>query len=119
MDINIRHKGLIAAVTSRVKGPLERCGMLVEAEAKRLLSIGGGASGEPSVPPAPPHLQTGALRASVCYALTVEEGCIVGTTEIYGKWHEYGTEELPKRPFMRPALLNTIHRFPSQFEDIL
>ena len=119
MDIRIHQRKVIAAVGTAQITALEKCGLAVEREAKRLLSKGGGGAHTPSLPGMPPHVQTGALRASVSHAMTVREGCIVGPTEKYGKFHEYGTRKLPKRPFMRPALRNSMGLFPSRFRDIV
>jgi len=115
----MRHKALIAAIAAEMPGRLEVCGLIVEQEAKRLLSRGGGSGHVPSPPGKPPHVQTGALRASVAHALTTDKGCIVGPTEIYGKFHEFGTRIHPKRPFMRPALRNSVDKFPEQFKDLV
>ena len=44
---------------------LLRAAMIVEREAKILLSVGGGISHEPSVKGSPPHRQTGNLQNSI------------------------------------------------------
>jgi len=91
---------------------------MVEREAKMSMKAGGalgrigprgGYIREPSAPGTPPHVQLGALRASITHATThrgetnapVE---IVGPTAKYGAVHEFGSRTHPKRPFMRPAL---------------
>jgi HK97 gp10 family phage protein len=104
------------AVAEAVIDPLLKCGALVERTAKVSMKEGGHLPGRktgvPSTPPAPPHVQTGNLRASISYALTEnKKSCIVGSTRMawYGKIHEYGGEfggrHYPARPFMWPALL--------------
>lgn len=85
-----------------------------------------------SVPPAPPHVDTGRLRASITWAISegsqqgnqrtgkAQEGdpvdepqakasriiAIVGTNVEYARAHEFGFEPLglKPRPFLRPAL---------------
>jgi len=118
-EVRMHHAKVVSAIEAASLPRLERCGMIVEAEAKRLLSRGGGPRHRPSRPGTPPHLQFGTLRGSVAHALTATEGCIVGPTAHYGKFHEYGTRIHPKRPFMRPALMSAAHRFPSQFRGMI
>lgn len=148
-------KRVKAATVKRVM----KCGLLVEAEAKRSLSKGaipvlerdasgkfkkatqfkGGPEGQP------PRLRTGNLRASIATAQSGPESCIVGPAQQgwYGRVHEFGaiikvtgkmaaflrnkygwnvypgmTIRIPKRPFMRPALLACVAKFPEQFKDL-
>ena len=71
---------------------LRRCALIVEREAKRLLSKGAGATGKSSKAGAPPHVRSGALRSSVGYAIMPGGlAAIVGPTVKYGKMHEFGT----------------------------
>jgi HK97 gp10 family phage protein len=104
-----------------VDEPLLEAAQAVQTEARRLLSKGGrqrakgprgGRVHIPSPPGQPPHLQTGALRASVQYAelltVTKQRAYVVGPTEKYGKYHEFGTSRHQKRPFMRPAIFNVM-----------
>lgn len=84
--------------------PLMKAGALVEAEAKRSLSKGGGkslgadhAKGEggfpkSSTPPAPPFVRSGNLRASISHAKTSAGTVVVGPVAQawYGRVHEFG-----------------------------
>lgn len=104
-------------VEQGVQARLMKCGYLVEAEMKRLLSTGGGERHTPSASGDPPHLQTGNLRSSIQTARTQDGHVIVGptTTAWYGKVHEYGGRHHPARPFARRALSNTADKFPEHF----
>lgn len=117
--IKLRQAAIVGWVEAAHPAALRRCGLLVEREAKRLLNTGGGKDGVPSAPGAPPHLQSGVLRASVAHAMSTPSQCIVGPTERYGAAHEFGSKVHPKRPFMRPALHRTMRRFPREFEGML
>ncbi len=87
------------------KGVTERlgkCALMVEAEAKRLLSKGGAtpvtSSGKreikytPSETGMPPHLRSGNLRGSIQAARQPDGSWVVGpaTTAPYGRIHEFG-----------------------------
>jgi phage gpG-like protein len=97
------------AVAKAVKAasvqPLAKCAMLVEAEAKQLLSRGskGPATRDlmgkfvkgaykPSPVGMPPHMRSGNLRSSIQSAKTEEDSYVVGpaTTAKYGRIHEFG-----------------------------
>jgi HK97 gp10 family phage protein len=85
-----------------------KCGLLVEAEAKRSLSKGSSVSipgrdekglftkgmkvYTPSPRGQPPHMRTGNLRASITTAQSGPQSCVVGptTTAWYGRVHEFG-----------------------------
>ena len=113
--------------------PLAKCAAIVEAAAKRKLSKGGKKklptkfgdkhaqfATEPSKPGEPPHLQTGNLRSSIQSAPTSEGTYVVGPTASawYGQVHEFGGRNHPKRPFMRPALMESIDKFPALFGNL-
>ncbi|MCX7805041.1 MAG: hypothetical protein N3A38_07595 [Planctomycetota bacterium] len=98
-------EAVIEAVMAAKVGPLERCALLVEAEAKRLLSRGekgerppeGDATRGPyryrsSPAGQPPFLRTGNLRASIRHERTARGTYIVGPTNVawYGRVHEFG-----------------------------
>ena len=122
-QVKIYEGKLRAVVKQRCLGPLMKCGALVEGEAKRSMQAGGRVKGRktgvPSAPGDPPHVQAGALRASIAYSATMEGTVVVGPTEWYGKVHEYGGRNHPQRPFMRPALARSRTMFPRQFKDAL
>lgn len=97
---------------------LVNAGAIVERGAKQLVSTGapkwrgprGGVHYDASEPGKPPHVRTGALRASIAFAIdrdAAEPTVVVGPAAKYGKWLEFGTRHMAARPFMRPALRNT------------
>ena len=113
-------KGIRMAVRQGQVGPLERCALLVESEAKKSMSTGGGSDKTSSPPGEPPHVQTGVLRGSITTAMEKFWRFIVGPTRIawYGSVHEFGGRHHPPRPFMWPALMNTHKRFKRFFKDM-
>ena len=113
-DIKMRSKEVMKRVERGTIDSAVKCAVIVADEMKRLLSVGGGSRHAPSAPGQPPHVQTGALRASVRFAKT-KRGAIAGTLEWYGRIHEFGGRNHPKRRFALPALRNTQHRFPAQY----
>jgi len=129
--LEIRQREVKRAVERASVRPLVRAGTLVEREAKRSMKK-GGAKGRvgprggyvrvPSPPGTPPHVQTGALRASIQTAPEVRIGrppvALVGPTEKYGAVHEFGGRHHPQRPFMRPALRRVQRRFPELFRNL-
>ena len=129
--IKINTRKLKRAVDTASIGPLARAGALVEATAKRLMRKGGGRgrSGPrggmvrvPSAPGTPPHVQTGALRASISHAITQRPSgaplAIAGPTVKYGAPHEFGSRTHPKRAFMEPALQRALPRITRLFRDM-
>lgn len=86
---------------------------IIQAEAKRLLSVAGsgrvnGKKAGPrraSAPGEPPRKQTGQGRASVAVEVdsTTMEGR-VGPTAKYMAWLELGTKRVAPRPWLRPAV---------------
>jgi phage gpG-like protein len=155
-----------ARVNKAVIGRVQKCALLVEAEAKQLLSQGGGktivlAGGRdahgrflkqsetvysPSAPGEPPHLRSGNLRNAIRTARSGPKSYVVGPQRMawYGRVHEFGalisvtakmagylgfafgwwgvkpgsTIRIPKRPFMRPALLRCLAKFPALFAGL-
>jgi len=136
-------KALKTEVREKARRKLIRAAETVRGETVR--SFGSGSSGYKmrpktkkkiehwsSVPPAPPHVDTGRLRASITWAISegqqqgnqargaAHEGdqvdtpdreashviAIVGTNVEYARAHEFGFEPLGlrPRPFLRPAL---------------
>ena len=106
-----------AAVKIASIEPARKAALIVEGNAKKSMRQGGGAAKTPSDAPNPPNVQTGALRASITHA-KAGFGYIVGPTEIYGKFHEFGTRNLPARPFIFPALLKSMREFPQLWRDL-
>lgn len=109
------------AVGEAMRKALLRAAMLVERDAKQSMRKGGGRAHEPSDPGIPPHVQTGNLRASIQSAYdNKNKVAVVGPTKLapYGKWHEFGGARLPKRPYMRPALLRQAPNFSRLFKSL-
>lgn len=117
-SIKIYRRKVVKAMEKASDDSLRRCGMLVEDAAKRSMRAGGGKAQKPSPPGDPPHVQTGTLRSSIAHAVRGRTA-VVGPTERYGKYHEYGTRHHPERPFMAPALRKVEAKFPKEFEAIL
>ena len=96
----------------------------VREEAIRSMKAGGRTGkgpGIPSEPGKPPHIQTGNLRNSITVKADETKGSVlIGPTlqAPYGKFHEFGTRKHPPRPFMGPALLSAIRKFPIFFKDL-
>jgi len=125
--IRVDHEKVRRAVAAAAVEPVRKCGLLVERAAKTAMRRGGafgriGARGgyirTASAPGTPPHVQKGALRASIQTAMTAQRHAVVGPTEKYGAVHEFGTRTHPQRAFMRPALRRTQRRFASQFKRL-
>lgn len=99
------------------------CAHMVETEAKRSMH-GGGKKHVPSPPGQPPHVQSGALRASIQVEGPTDRGTyLVGPTVWYGKLHEFGCvtkkgRHIPPRPFMRPARDRVMRGFPRMFAQL-
>ena len=56
-------------------------------------------------------VKTGTLRRSIRQDTTISGNKIkgaIGTNVSYARFHESGTKDLPKRPFLRPPLENNI-----------
>jgi len=124
--VKVHDRRVMAAVKNASVAPLDKCALLVEREAKKSMKAGGalgrvgprgGYVREPSAPGTPPHVQRGALRASIGWARDGESR-VVGPTEKYGAAHEFGTRLLPKRPFMRPALQKVKSKFAALFRNL-
>jgi len=124
---HLDEKALIEAVQKAIIEPLEKCALLVEGSAKESMKQGGRSAGPrggkkqtPSTPGNPPNVQSGNMRGSIRIQKTERKTFIVGPTRmaLYAKAHEYGGRHHPKRPFMRPALLRMIRKFPDQFKNL-
>ena len=133
MSTHLNLEQVKARVKKATVKPLAKCAAIVEAAAKRKLSKGGKKrlptkfgdkkaqfETETSAPGDPPHLQTGNLRSSIASAPTQEGTYVVGPTAAawYGQVHEFGGKNHPKRPFMRPALIESSEKFPQQFANL-
>ena len=114
----------LSSVSKSIDIPLDKAALLVEREAKILLSTGGGRSKTPSNPPSPPNLQTGNLRAAISWEPVKlrfgRKSRIVGpkVSAFYGKLHEFGLGRFPKREFMGLALRNVLPRILPLFKNL-
>lgn len=95
---------------------LERCGKVVQREAKR--AIGTYDYGWPPLAASTvkkkgkdtPLLETGEMRDSIKYTVTHKVGAVgdaevqIGSDNDKAKWHELGTSKFPPRPFLEGAL---------------
>ncbi len=113
-------EGLARAVRKAKIEPLQKAALLLEREVKTSMSTGGGSEKTPSAPGAVPHVQTGNLRASISSAQLNKDTFVVGPTKsaAYGKFLEFGTSRMAPRPFMFPALLKVIPKFPKFFKNL-
>lgn len=123
------------------------CAIITEREAKIILSKGGGRAKVSSPAGEPPHVQTGNLRSSICFAETWDGAYIIGptTNAWYGKVLEFGPTKIKvtkkmrgylgavlgmhlrkttthitikAHPFMRPALVKAIPKFLPKFRNL-
>jgi hypothetical protein len=76
----------------------------------------------PSKPGTPPNVQTGVGRGSIKHAwLHLDQTAIVGPSSppaSYMSVHEFGGRFHPPRPFMRPAMLKVIPRYPKLYKNL-
>ena len=45
-------------------------------------------------------IRSGHLRQSISWKLDGDDAVVVGTSQKYAKYHQYGTKKMPPRPFM-------------------
>lgn len=118
MAFKMTPKNVTNAVRAASAGRLMKAALTVEKTAKVLVSVGGGRDHEPSAAGDPPHVQTGNLRSSIRTEVLTPIQVVVGPTVYYGKYLEYGTRHMAKRPFMRPALLDSMALIPNLFRRL-
>lgn len=119
--IRLNNAKLQAAVQRATISPLMKAGAKIQETAQRLVSRGGGKEHEPSLPGEPFRTQTGVARASISFAQAGADSVVVGPMRLhppYQKWLEFGTAKMAKRPFMLPALIITVTKFPAYFKDL-
>ena len=130
-------KGIRAAVREASIEPKHNMALEVEREAKT--SMHGGRKkvtraargkrrarkvtiGEPSAPGTPPNVQSGIGRGSITTAFVkASQSYIVGPSSPpapYMGGHEFGTRFHPPRPFMRPALMRALPRYPKLYKNL-
>lgn len=105
-----------------------RTALLIEADAKRLLSTPGSGriykrgsvTHQASAPGQPPAPDTGTLRASVHTDLSEIAGLVarVGTNKAYGYWLEVGTSRMAARPWLKPTYDKHISGFIEELKKI-
>ena len=88
-------EGVRKTVAAASVSSFTKAANLVETEAKRLLSKGGGGL-RSSKPGSPPNAQSGNLRREITHAATPQGTAVVGPTKraFYGKYHEFGGAEI-------------------------
>jgi phage gpG-like protein len=113
-----------ASIEPKVKMALE-----IEREAKISMERGGRSTGPkggkiqiPSEPGTPPHAQSGIGKGSIKHVwISNSQTALVGPTSPpapYMAVHEFGGRYHPPRPFMRPALLKTVPRYPKLYKNL-
>ena len=125
---NIRYKGLEKRVRSRANRGVKRSAGFVRDRARSLVSLKGGKYGR-SRPGEPPRRETGLLKRSIraqkeddlIYSVAPRDiGTSRGTSvEDYGRYLEFGTTKMAKRPFLRVSLLFAAPKISSFFKDLV
>lgn len=68
-------------------------------------------------PPSPTYVRTGDLRKSISHKYVKEEKtAYIGTNIDYAPYVEYGTRNMPERPFLRNAAQNYSDEYRATFE---
>lgn len=138
ISTHIDKRKLKAALEGGTADPIKKAAILVRDEAKRLLNVSGGKPRKKprripfeywnsqrggyvlaSTPPKPPHKQTAALQRSIVIEKTEKGTFKVGSTLSYSSALEFGKKKAGPRPFMRPALMNVMRRFPALFKGAI
>lgn len=130
-------KGIRAAVREASIEPKHKMALEIEREAKT--SMQGGRKkvtraargkrrkrkvtiSEPSAPGTPPNVQSGVGRGSITVAFVkASQSYIVGPSSPpapYMAAHEFGSRYHPPRPFMRPALMRALPRYPKLYKNL-
>lgn len=105
------------------KTALMQSALVVEREAKQQLTKSGrhaAGTPTPSAPGSPPAIITGTLRASVKTFPPTRQGfgnyqIMVGPTTVYARVQELGSDRLPARPYMQPALNESLDKVRSAY----
>lgn len=109
------------------KTALTQSALVVERAAKlQLTKSGRHAPGTPtpSAPGSPPAIITGTLRASVRAFPPDRDGfgnyrAMIGPTVVYGRIQELGGGNLPARPYMQPAMRESVDEVRSTYVEVL
>lgn len=71
-------------------------------------------------PPSPTYVRTGDLRKSISHKyLKSEKEAYIGTNIEYAPYVEFGTRNMPERPFLRNAAQNYSDEYKAILEDAL
>lgn len=100
---------VLSKLDKTVERKMALIGEVVRAEAVKSVSMPTSTLG-PSSPGDPPHIDTGKLRQSIFRKMISSTEVIVGTPLRYGYWLELGTAKMAARPFLRPALYNSLQK---------
>lgn len=120
LDID-KLKELDRQVPGRAAAVVQKLAQDCEANAKRNMEgirtgrvyMRGSVMHQASAPGEMPAVDTGYLKNSIT---AIREGrlrWVVAVGAEYGIWLEYGTENMAARPFMLPAIRETVRRMPS------
>jgi HK97 gp10 family phage protein len=97
----------------------QKAGRVVRAlalEGERIAKASMGPGPAPSSPGEPPHVQTGALRASIRVENRGSFTQAITTSVDYAPYLEYGTRKMSARPFMGP-MARELERISGDFFD--
>src|SRR5690349_15220147 len=100
---------VLAKLDKTVERKMALIGEVVRAEAVKSVSMPTSTLG-PSSPGDPPHIDTGKLRQSIFRKMIDSQTVIVGSSLKYAFYLELGTAKMAARPFLRPALYNSLQK---------
>jgi HK97 gp10 family phage protein len=95
-----------------IKSKMVNVALLLEGEAKILVSRGNVDGSNPSRPGEAPKVVTGTLRANISHQVLIDRGDVIGVFGVkkglankYAPALEFGSKRMEARPFLRPTLL--------------
>ena len=132
-NVRMNTRGVVKSVSNASVPAMMKCGYLVQRKAVKLLGEqkGGGKMvvryrprrthrvGPPGQPPTTDQAQlANSIFVASDQGIAGRSQVVVGPTIKYGKVHEFGVGRMPKRPFMSPALRQTVKEFPKRFANL-
>ena len=132
-NVRMNTRGVVKSVSKASVPAMMKCGYMVQRKAVLLLGWqkGGGKMvvryrprrrhrvGPPGLPPTTDQAQlANSIATAPQLGFSGRANVIVGPTIKYGKVHELGVGRMPKRPFMSPALRQTVREFPKKFANL-
>lgn len=106
ISIKLETRGLdrlLGVIPGRAEDILDVAARNIETRAK-LSMKGGGSPHQPSAPGSPPHVDTGALRASIHVEKPKKLTRDIMDGVEYGVHLEFGTTRMAARPWLTPAV---------------